>query len=121
MGNRVINFCAGPCTLPLSVLAEAQAEFVDYHGAGMSLLEMSHRSEQYDAVHNEALSLARELYGAPESFEVLFVQGGASLQFAMVPMNLLAPGEKAGHVVAGAWGRHRARRARARHARAPDD
>ncbi|MBT8208782.1 MAG: 3-phosphoserine/phosphohydroxythreonine transaminase [Acidimicrobiia bacterium] len=102
--NRAINFSAGPCTLPLEVLEEAQAEFVDYHGAGMSLVEMSHRSDEYDQVHQEALALSSEVAGAPDDFAPLFIQGGASLQFAMVPMNLLAPGETAGYVDSGAWG-----------------
>jgi phosphoserine aminotransferase len=103
MTNRVYNFCAGPCTLPLEVLEEAQQEFVDYQGTGMSLIEMSHRAPEYDAVHNEAMQLAREIYGVPDDFAVLFLQGGATLQFAMVPMNLLGPGQKAGYVGSGAW------------------
>jgi len=103
MSNRVHNFCAGPCTLPLEVLEEAQQEFVDYHGAGMSLIEMSHRAPEYDAVHMEAMELAREVYQAPDDFAVVFVQGGATLQFSMVPMNLLRPGDKAGFVGSGAW------------------
>lgn len=102
--SRAINFSAGPCTLPLEVLEEAQAEFVDYHGAGMSLVEMSHRSAAYDEVHQEALALVSEVSGAPEDFAPLFIQGGASLQFAMVPMNLLASGDTAGYVDSGAWG-----------------
>lgn len=105
MTERVINFCAGPCTLPLEVLQEAQAEFVNYQDSGMSLFEMSHRSAQYDAVHQETLSLLRELYATPDDFEVLLVQGGATLQFAMVPMNLLGEGEKAAYAVGGAWGK----------------
>ncbi len=103
MVKRVHNFCAGPCTLPLSVLKDVQQEFVDFHNAGMSLIEMSHRSKEYDAVHMEAMRLARETFGAPDDFEVLFIQGGATLQFAMVPMNLLKPGQKAGYVNSGSW------------------
>jgi len=103
MTNRVHNFCAGPCTLPLEVLEEAQQEFVDYHGTGMSLIEMSHRAPEYDEVHMEAMQLAREIYGAPDDFAVLFLQGGATLQFAMVPMNLLKAGQKAAYVGSGAW------------------
>ena len=103
MTNRVYNFCAGPCTLPLEVLEEAQQEFVDYHGAGMSLIEMTHRGPEYEAVHNEAVELAREIYGAPDDFEVLFLQGGATLQFAMIPMNMLKAGEKAAYIGSGAW------------------
>lgn len=101
---RVHNFSAGPCTLPVEVLEEAQAEFVDYGGTGMSLIEMSHRSGPYDHVHQEAMRLARSVFGAPDDFEVLFLGGGATLQFAMVPMNLLKAGMKAGYVNSGAWG-----------------
>lgn len=100
---RAHNFGAGPCTLPLEVLEEVQAEFVDYAGTGMSLIELSHRSSEYEAVHEEALTLAREVAEAPDDFEVLFVQGGATLQFAMVPMNLLPADQKAGYVVSGSW------------------
>ena len=105
MSGRVHNFCAGPCILPLSVLEEVQAEFVDYHGAGMSLIEMSHRGGHYDEVHAQAKALALEVYGAPEDFDVLFVQGGATLQFAMVPMNLLAPGRRGAYALTGSWAR----------------
>ncbi|CAN5265744.1 3-phosphoserine/phosphohydroxythreonine transaminase [soil metagenome] len=101
---RAHNFGAGPCTLPLAVLEEVKAEFLDFAGTGMSLIELSHRSAEYEAVHEEALSLAREVAGAPDDFEVLFVQGGATLQFAMVPLNFLHPEEEAGYVVSGSWG-----------------
>lgn len=97
---RVYNFSAGPSMLPLEVLQEAQAEFVDYKGCGMSVTEMSHRSKQFDAIHNECISLIRELMGVPENYEVLLVQGGASTQFAAIPMNLLGSG-KADYVVTG--------------------
>ncbi|MBN1515874.1 3-phosphoserine/phosphohydroxythreonine transaminase [Candidatus Sumerlaeota bacterium] len=103
MSQRVFNFCAGPCTLPLEALEEAQAEFVDFKGAGMSLIEMSHRAKEYDAVHQEALALLREVFGAPAEFEPLLIQGGATLQFAMIPLNLLTPGAKAGYVMSGSW------------------
>lgn len=102
---RAVNFCAGPCTLPVAVLEEAQAEFVDYAGSGMSLIEMSHRSPEYDAVHTRALAQVRSLFEVPDEFEVLFLQGGATLQFAMVPLNLLADGDSAGYVVSGSWGK----------------
>ena len=101
---RVHNFAAGPCTLPLSVLEEARDELVDYQGTGMSLLEMSHRSPIYEEVHRGALALAAELYAMPPDFQVLFLQGGASLQFAMAPLNLLSAGSRAGYVVSGSWG-----------------
>jgi len=102
--NRVRNFCAGPCTLPVEVLAEAQHELLDFEGSGMSLIEMSHRSPEYDAVHGDALEGLRATFEVPDDFEVLFLQGGALLQFAMVPMNLLAAGSTAGYVRSGAWG-----------------
>ncbi|MGH8957362.1 MAG: aminotransferase class V-fold PLP-dependent enzyme, partial [Acidimicrobiia bacterium] len=101
---RAHNFGAGPCTLPLDVLEEAKEEFLDFAGTGMSILEMSHRSSEYEAVHNEALELARRVGEAPDEFEVLFVQGGATLQFAMVALNLLQPEEKGAYVVSGSWG-----------------
>lgn len=97
---RVYNFSAGPSMLPLEVLQEAQTEFVDYKGCGMSVTEMSHRSKQFDAIHNECISLIRELMCVPENYEVLLVQGGASTQFAAIPMNLLTSG-KADYVVTG--------------------
>ena len=102
---RAHNFGAGPCTLPLDVLKEVQAEFLDYGGTGMSLVEMSHRSPEYEAVHEEALELARDIAEAPDDFEVLFIQGGATLQFAMIAMNLVPPDLKAGYVVSGSWGK----------------
>lgn len=97
---RVYNFSAGPSMLPLEVLQQAQAEFVDYNGCGMSVTEMSHRSKQFDAIHNECIALIRELMGVPDNYEVLLVQGGASTQFAAIPMNLLSTG-KADYVVTG--------------------
>ena len=103
--TRVHNFCAGPCTLPVEVLSETQDELLDYKGSGMSLIEMSHRSSEYDAVHGDALDRLRTALQVPDEFEVLFVQGGALLQFAMVPMNLLAAGSTAGYVRSGAWGK----------------
>jgi phosphoserine aminotransferase len=100
---RVHNFCAGPCTLPLTVLEEVKSELLDFRGSGMSVIEMSHRSPEYDAVHEETLSLFRENYGVPEDFSILFLQGGATLQFAIVPMNLLHGAERAGYVRSGSW------------------
>ena len=97
---RVYNFSAGPSMLPMEVLKEAQADFVDYQGCGMSVTEMSHRSKQFDAIHNECISLIRELMGVPDNYEVLLLQGGASTQFAAIPMNLMTSG-KADYVVTG--------------------
>ena len=91
MTKRAYNFNAGPAALPLEVLKQAQQQFIDYLGAGMSIMEMSHRSAIYEQVNNEAQALLRELYGIPNNYKVLFLQGGASTQFAMIPMNLLTP------------------------------
>lgn len=101
--NRKHNFSAGPCTLPVDVLEEAQAEFVDYQGAGMSLIEMSHRGKHFDTVANEAMALSMEVFQVPDDFSVLFLQGGAILQFAMIPMNLLTAGQKGAYVNSGTW------------------
>lgn len=103
MRERAHNFCAGPCTLPLETLEAAKSEFVDYHNTGMSLIEMSHRSKEYDLVHMEALALTRSLFQVPDDFSILFIQGGASIQFGMVPMNLLKPGERGAYVNSGSW------------------
>ncbi len=103
MSNRQHNFSAGPCTLPLEVLEEAQAEFVDYQGAGMSLIEMSHRGKHFDDVANEAMALSMEVFQVPDDFSVMFIQGGATLQFAMLAMNLLKPGLKGAYVNSGTW------------------
>jgi phosphoserine aminotransferase len=102
---RVHNFCAGPCTLPLDVLEEVEAELLDFRGSGMSVIEMSHRSAEYEAVHEEALALFRENALVPDDFSILFLQGGATLQFALVPMNLLGEGARAGYVRSGTWGK----------------
>lgn len=100
---RVFNFNAGPAGLPLAALERAQREFLDFEGTGMSIMEHSHRGKAYDAVHNEAISLLRELLDIPENYDVLFLQGGASQQFAMVPMNLLGEGKSADYIVTGSW------------------
>lgn len=101
--NRVFNFSAGPCTLPLEVLVEAREEFVDYQGSGMSLIEMSHRGKHFMAVHEEAKELSKKVFRCPDEFEVLFLQGGATLQFSMVPMNFLADGVRGAYVNSGSW------------------
>ncbi len=90
--KRVINFNAGPSTLPLSVLERAQRELVDFRGHGLSIMEASHRSKMYEDVHNGAIEKMRDLYAIPDDYAVLFLQGGASMQFAMVPMNLYRGG-----------------------------
>lgn len=100
---RVINFNAGPATLPLPVLEQAQKEFLEFEGTGMSLLEHSHRGATYAKVHEETKSLLRELLDIPDTHEVLFMQGGASGQFALIPMNLRGSGESADYIMTGAW------------------
>jgi phosphoserine aminotransferase len=100
---RVHNFNAGPAGLPLSALEHAQRELVDFEGTGMSIIEHSHRGKAYEGVHNEAIALTRELLAVPEDYHVLFLQGGASLQFAQVPMNFLPAGKSADYIVTGGW------------------
>ncbi|MDD5704846.1 MAG: 3-phosphoserine/phosphohydroxythreonine transaminase [Kiritimatiellae bacterium] len=101
--SRIFNFSAGPAVLPLEVLQQAQAEMVDYRGSGMSIMEMSHRGKEYSAVHAEAMANVRELLGLTDEYEVLFIQGGASLQFAMLPMNFLPKDGAADYVNSGHW------------------
>jgi phosphoserine aminotransferase len=102
--NRVKNFNAGPAALPLPALERARDEFLDFAKSGMSVMEHSHRGKEYEAVHDEALALLRELLGVPETHEILFLQGGASQLFAQIPMNLVEKGRSADYVVTGAWG-----------------
>ncbi|MFJ7826547.1 3-phosphoserine/phosphohydroxythreonine transaminase [Psychrobacillus sp. NPDC096623] len=100
---RAYNFNAGPSALPLEVLEKAQQELVNFQGSGMSIMEMSHRGAIFEAVHNEAISRLRKLYAIPDNYEVLFLQGGASLQFTMIPMNFLQVGKKASYIMTGVW------------------
>jgi phosphoserine aminotransferase len=102
--RRTINFNAGPATLPLPALERARDELLDFAGSGMSVMEHSHRGKEYEAVHDEALSLLRELLAVPASHEILFLQGGASFEFALIPMSFWPPGGSADYVVTGAWG-----------------
>lgn len=97
---RVYNFSAGPSMLPLEVLEEAQRDLTDYNGSGMSVMEMSHRSANYDSIHNECIALFRELLNISDDYDVLLVQGGASTQFEAVPLNMLKGG-KADYIVTG--------------------
>src|SRR6201997_5650338 len=101
--RQPMNFNPGPATLPLPALERARDELLDFAGSGMSVMEHSHRGKEYEAVHDEALSLLRELLAVPREHEVLFLQGGASMQFALVPMSFLPPGGAAYYVVTGAW------------------
>ena len=100
--GRVYNFSAGPAVLPEEVLKEAQDEMMDYRGTGMSVMEMSHRSKTYDAIIKEAEADLRELMNIPDNYKVLFLQGGASQQFAMIPMNLMK-NKVADYIVTGQW------------------
>ena len=100
---RVINFSAGPATLPLPVLEYAHNEFLDHEGTGMSLIEHSHRGAAYAKVHAEAKALFKELMQVPDSHEVLFMQGGATAQFALAPLNLRGDGQSADYIMTGAW------------------
>ena len=103
MTHRTINFYAGPAGLPLPALERAQQELLDFAGTGMSVMEISHRSKEYDAVHEEALALTRELMGIPDNYKILLLQGGAHLSFGMIPLNLLRNGRKADYLVTGNW------------------
>ena len=100
--SRVYNFSAGPAVLPEEVLKEAAEEMLDYKGTGMSVMEMSHRSKAYDTIIKEAEADLRELMNIPDNYKVLFLQGGASQQFAMIPMNLMK-NKKAAYIVTGQW------------------
>ncbi|MBO5269458.1 MAG: aminotransferase class V-fold PLP-dependent enzyme, partial [Clostridia bacterium] len=99
--NRVYNFSAGPSMLPLPVLEKAAAEMICYGDSGMSVMEMSHRSPDYEAIIADAESMLRRLMNIPDNYKVLFLQGGASTQFAAVPMNLIRRTGKADYIVSG--------------------
>lgn len=100
---RVFNFNPGPATLPLEALEQAQKELLDFQGTGMSIIEHSHRGKDYEAVHGEAISLLRELGNIPADYDVLLLQGGASMQFAQIPMNFLPQGKSADYILTGVW------------------
>jgi phosphoserine aminotransferase len=101
--KRAHNFNAGPAVLPLSVLEQAQAEMLDYQGCGMSVMEISHRSKTFEEIIHTAEADLRELMGIPENYKIAFLQGGATLQFAMLPMNLRPAGASADYIVTGSW------------------
>jgi len=103
MTNRAINFYAGPAGLPLPALERAKEELLDFAGTGMSVMEVSHRSKEYDAVHEEALALTRELMGIPANYKVILLQGGAHLSFGMIPLNYLRGAHKADYINTGNW------------------
>jgi len=102
-GNRIYNFNAGPAALPLSVLEEVKESFLNFAGSGMSITEISHRSKLFDEVINDAVARTKKLLKLDDRYQVLFLQGGASLQFSMIPMNLLPDGKTADYVDTGTW------------------
>ncbi|WP_018924206.1 3-phosphoserine/phosphohydroxythreonine transaminase [Salsuginibacillus kocurii] len=99
---RAHNFNAGPAALPTEALQQANDELLNLNGTSMSVMELSHRSDDYEAIHNEAISLLKELLAVPDSHDILFLQGGASLQFAMLPMNFLTNGQP-NYILTGSW------------------
>ena len=101
--NRIYNFNPGPSMLPLEVLKEAQAEFLNFQNTGMSILEISHRAKAYDEVHNQAKADILELMGLGDDYEVLFIQGGASMQFDMVPLNFATPEKRGNYILSGSF------------------
>lgn len=101
--SRKFNFYAGPSTLPLPVLEQIRDEIVDYRGMGLSLIETSHRSKEYDEVHNSAIALVKELLSVPDNYKILLLGGGATLQFSMIPLNFLGEGCSCDFTVTGSW------------------
>lgn len=110
--QRVYNFGAGPSALPESVLRLAAEEMLDYNGCGMSVMELSHRSKEFADILTQAEQLLRELMGIPDNYHVLFLQGGASTQFAMVPLNLMNNHQRAGYIISGSWAKKEAAEAK---------
>ena len=108
----VFNFSAGPAVLPEEVLGEAAAEMLDWHGSGQSVMEMSHRGKEYMSIHAQAEADLRELMGIPASYKTLFLQGGATLQFAILPMNFLPQGKTADYINTGEWSKKAIKEAR---------
>jgi len=105
MTQRIYNFSAGPAVLPVEVLEKAQSELLSLNGIGMSVMEISHRSKHFEPILAGATAGIRELLRVPENYKILFIQGGASLQFSMIPLNFLGKNETADYVVTGAWGK----------------
>jgi len=101
--SRKLNFYAGPAVLPVEVLEKIQADMVDYQGMGISLVETSHRSKEYDEVHSQAVALVKELFQVPDNYSILFLGGGATLQFSMIPLNFLTGGKSCDFTVTGSW------------------
>lgn len=109
--SRVYNFSAGPSMLPVEVLKKAQEEMVEYGNSGMSVMEMSHRSKDYQDIIDSAEALVRELMHVPDNYKVMFLQGGGSSQFAMVPLNLATKNKKADYIITGQWAKKAAEEA----------
>lgn len=105
MTERIYNFSAGPAVLPVPVLEEAQRDMLSLPGVGMSVMEISHRSKTFDEIFARADSGLRQLLGVPDNYQILFLQGGASLQFSMVPLNLLPKDSSADYIITGSWGK----------------
>ena len=105
MTERIFNFSAGPAVLPVPVLEEAQRDMLSLPGVGMSVMEISHRSKTFDDIIGQAESGLRDLLKIPNNYHILFLQGGASLQFSMVPMNFLPPDGSADYIITGSWGK----------------
>ena len=105
MTERIFNFSAGPAVIPVSVLEQARDEMLSLPGVGMSVMEISHRSKAFDEIIQGAESGLRELLNVPKDYVVLFLQGGASLQFSMVPMNFLSLDSSADYIITGSWGK----------------
>lgn len=101
--NRIFNFSAGPATLPTEVLEQARDELLDFQGTGMSVMEMSHRGKVFEKVHNDSIENLKKIASIPDRFDVLYMTGGASTQFALIPLNHSATGKKAGYVNTGSW------------------
>jgi phosphoserine aminotransferase len=103
MENRVYNFNAGPAAFPVSVLKEVREDLLSYKGEGLSVMEMSHRSKTFDAIIKEAEELTKDVFSIPQNYKVIYMQGGASLQFAAVPLNLLSDSKSADYINTGSW------------------
>ena len=112
MTNKIYNFSAGPAILPQPVLERARDEMLSLGGIGMSVMEISHRSKQFETILAAAEQGIHDLLRVPPNYRILFLQGGASLQFTMVPLNFLRPGETADYIVTGAWGKKAVKEAR---------
>ena len=111
MSERVYNFSAGPSMLPLEVLEDAAANLTNYNGCGTSVMEMSHRSKEFQQIIDDAEDNLRKLMNIPDNYKVLFLQGGGTLQFSMVPLNLMTKNKKADYIVTGSWAKKAAKEA----------